>query len=76
MTATNYATDIYIDAKQGTLPLTALYDAANNMLRMSRDGQRVIIQNHSNAGSLVVTLTRVGMGNIKEEVEFMISKAS
>jgi hypothetical protein len=73
---TNYATDIYIDAKQGTLPLTALYDAANNMLRMSKDGQRVIIQNHSAKGSLVVTLTRVSMGNFKEEVNFDIPPAS
>jgi uncharacterized protein YhfF len=64
--------DIYIDAKQGTVPLTALYDCANNLLRMSKDGQRVIIQNHSAKGSMIITLTRVSMGNFKEEVNFDI----
>ena len=70
------ATDIYIDAKQGTVPLTALYDCANNLLRMSKDGQRVIIQNHSAKGSMIVSLTRVSMGNFKEEVNFEIPPAS
>jgi uncharacterized protein YhfF len=68
--------DIYIDAKQGTVPLTALYDAANNLLRMSKDGQRVTIQNSNNAGTLIVTLTRISMGNFKETVDFRISNAS
>jgi hypothetical protein len=68
--------DIYIDAKQGTVPLTCLYDCANNLLRMSKDGQRVIIQNHSAKGSMIITLTRVSMGNFKEEVNFDIPPAS
>jgi len=70
------STDIYIDAKQGTVPLTALYDCANNLLRMSKDGQRVIIQNHSATGSVIITLTRVSMGNFKEEVNFEIQPVS
>lgn len=74
--ATTPAADIYIDAEQGTVPLTALYDCANNLLRMSKDGQRVIIQNHNNTGSLIVTLTRVSMGNFTEDVSFMLSTAS
>jgi hypothetical protein len=68
--------DIYIDTKQGTVPLTCLYDCANNLLRMSKDGQRVIIQNHSATGSVIITLTRVSMGNFKEEVNFEIQPVS
>jgi hypothetical protein len=67
--------DIYIDAKQGTVPLTALYDCANSLLRMSKDGQRVIIQSHSAKGSMIVSLTRVSLGNITEEVNFEIPPA-
>ncbi len=70
------ATDIYIDAKQGSVPLTALYDAANNLLRMSKDGQRVVIQNHSAKGSMIITLTRVSMGNFTEEVTFEFASTS
>lgn len=70
------AADIYIDAKQGSVPLTALYDAANNLLRMSKDGQRVIIQNHSRKGSMIITLTRVSMGNFTEEVTFEFASTS
>ncbi len=70
------ATDIYIDAKQGSVPLTALYDAANNLLRMSKDGQRVIIQSHSAKGRMIITLTRVSMGNFTEEVTFEFAPAS
>ncbi len=70
------ATDIYIDAKQGSVPLTALYDAANNLLRMSKDGQRVIIQSHSAKGSMIITLTSVSMGNFTEEVTFEFASTS
>jgi uncharacterized protein YhfF len=70
------STDIYIDAKQGTVPLTCLYDCANNLLRMSKDGQRVVMQNHSNTGSMIITLTRVSLGNFKEEVNFEPNKPS
>lgn len=68
--------DIYIDATQGTVPLTALYDAANNLLRMSKDGQIVVIQNHSKTGSMIVKLTRVSMGNFTEEVSFELVHSS
>jgi hypothetical protein len=68
--------DIYIDAKQGTVPLTALYDAASNLLRLSQDGQRVVIQNHNGAGSLIITLTRISMGNLKEAINFELAGPS
>lgn len=57
---------ICIDAKSGTLPLTALIDAGNQLLRMSKDGQQVIIQHHSAKLTLVITLTRISMGNFTE----------
>jgi len=69
-------TDIYIDAKQGSVPLTALYDAGNNLLRMSKDGQRVIIQNHATTGSMIITLTRVSLGNFTEDTTFEFAKSS
>lgn len=59
-------TAIYIDSKSGTLPLTTLIDAGNQLLRMSKDGQQVIIQHHSEKLTLVITLTRVSMGNFTE----------
>lgn len=67
---------IYIDAKQGSVPLTALYDAGNNLLRMSKDGQRVIIQSHSQTGSMIITLTRISMGNFTEDVTFEFATPS
>lgn len=60
-------TDIYIDAKQGSVPTTALIDAGMNLLRMSKDGQRVIIQVHSAKASISIKLTRQGLGNFSEE---------
>jgi hypothetical protein len=75
MEARSHHYDIYIDTKQGTVPLTCLYDCANSLLRMSKDGQRVIIQNHSATGSVIITLTRVSLGNITEEVNFEIPPA-
>lgn len=62
------ANAIYIDARQGTLPLTALIDCGNNLLRMSKDGQVVIIQSHTNSMTLNIKLTRIGMGNFAEEI--------
>lgn len=62
------ANAIYIDARQGTLPLTALIDCGNNLLRMSKDGQIVIIQSHTNSMTLNIKLTRIGMGNFAEEI--------
>lgn len=59
-------TDIQIDSKTGTLPLTALIDAGNQLLRMSKDGQRVVIKHHATALILSITLTRVAMGNFTE----------
>lgn len=62
------ANAIYIDARAGTLPLTALIDCGNNLLRMSKDGQTVIIQQHSISMTLKIKLTRHGMGNFSEEI--------
>lgn len=59
---------IYIDARQGTLPLTALIDCGNNLLRMSKDGQVVIIQSHTLTITLNIKLTRHGIGNFSEEI--------
>lgn len=64
----NLANAIYIDARQGTLPLTALIDCGNNLLRMSKDGQIVIIQSHTNNMTLNIKLTRISMGNFAEEI--------
>lgn len=75
-TTPSILSDIYIDTSQGIVPLTALYDAANNLLRMSKDGQRVIIQQHSASGSLIITLTRVSMGNFTEDIRFEIAHSS
>lgn len=69
-------TDIYIDTQHGNVPLTALYDAANNLLRLSKDGQRVVIQSHTDRGSLIITLTRVSMGNFKEDVNYSLAVPS
>ena len=68
-------TAIYIDAKHGTLPMTALIDSGNQLLRMSKDGQRVIIQHRSDKLTLAITLTRVSMGKFTEEyaVESLLS---
>ena len=59
---------IYIDAKAGALPLTALIDCGNNLLRMSKDGQVVIIQQHSISMTLNIKLTRLGIGNFSEDI--------
>lgn len=67
---------IYIDAKHGSVPLTALYDAANNLLRMSKDGQEVIIQSHAPTGSLIIRLTRISMGNFSEDIRFEFAQPS
>lgn len=77
MTAGNSGCNpIYIDAKAGTLPLTALIDCGNNMLRMSTNGQQVIIQQHSVGLTLTIKLTRLSMGNFSEEItaEFHAAK--
>lgn len=75
-TLTTTQTAIYIDAKHGSVPLTALYDAANNLLRMSKDGQEVIIQSHAPTGSLIIRLTRISMGNFSEDIRFEFAQPS
>lgn len=67
ITDTN-ANAIYIDARHGTVALTSLIDCGNNLLRMSKDGQVVIIQSHTISMTLTIKLTRISMGNFSEEV--------
>lgn len=60
---------IYIDVNSGTVPTAALLDAAAQLLRLAKNGQKVVIQIHSNRLVVIYTITRISYGNLKEEIE-------